>query len=258
MDFLKRRWLESGIEAGDTLLIHSNIKRTLVECRRAGISVSPSGILESFLDALGPGGTLLLPLFNFDFANGSAFDIRTTPSQMGALTEAGRLHKDAIRTGHPIYSFAVIGHRSKEFEGLDNRSGYSEESPFGVLKRMDGKIGVLDLEDQNSMTFYHHVEEVRRVDYRYFKTFAGKYTDARGMASERSYELYVRDIERGVRTDVNPAGELMWSAGLYEGSRPKTGSGLRVVRARSMFDFVGGLIDAGKALGNLYSIENGK
>ena len=100
---LKDRWLRSGIELGDTVLVHSSIKRTLIESRRAGLSISPTEILDSFLDAIGPTGTLLLPLFNFDFTNGVDFDIRNSPSQMGALTEAGRLHKDAVRTGHPIY-----------------------------------------------------------------------------------------------------------------------------------------------------------
>ncbi len=168
---LKDRWLRSGIEPGDTILIHSNIKRTLIELRRSGVAVTPEEILQSFLDALGTQGTLLLPLFSFDFASGVPFDIRTSPSRMGALTEAGRLHKDAVRTGHPIYSFAVIGHHSEAFANLDNESGYAEDSPFGVLRTLNGKIGVLDLEDQNSMTFYHHVEEVMQVDYRYYKTF---------------------------------------------------------------------------------------
>lgn len=255
LEDLKRKWLGAGIEPGDTVLVHSNIKRTLIEFRGAGHVISPDDILQSFLDALGPKGTLLLPLFNFDFASGAPFDIRNTPSRMGALTEAGRLHKEAVRTGHPIYSFAVIGDKSNVFENVDNESGYSEDSPFGILKRLNGKIASLDLDDQNSMTFYHHVEEVKRVDYRYFKSFTASYTDRNGALGEKSYKLYVRDLERGVLTDVNPAGELLWSHGLYKGDRPRIGSGLRVIESRKMFEFVGDLIDQGKALGALYSIE---
>ena len=119
IDELKTRWLDSGIEPGDTVLIHSNIKRTLLECRRAGFSATPQDILNSFLHAVGAKGTILLPLFNFDFAKGSPFDIRSTQSQMGALTEIGRLSSDCVRTGHPIYSFGAIGHKSKEFENVD-------------------------------------------------------------------------------------------------------------------------------------------
>jgi aminoglycoside 3-N-acetyltransferase len=67
--------------------------------------------------------------------------------------------------------------------------------------------------------------------------------------------LFVRNLERGVRTWVDPAGEQLWQAGLYTGDRPQTGSGLRTIRANSMYDFVADLIRAGKAEGLLYRIE---
>lgn len=258
IETLQHRWKSSGLSEGDTVLIHSNIKRTLVEYRRNKISISPRDILESFLDVIGQKGTLILPLFNFDFAKGVPFDMRNSESHMGALTEVGRKFSGAVRTGHPIYSFAIIGYKASEFDGIDNVSGYAEDSPFGVLKRLNGKIGSLDLEDQNSMTFYHHVEEINRVDYRYFKTFSGDYTELSGKTKNKKYDLYVRDIERGVMTDVNPAGELLWEAGLYSGFRPKDGPGLRLINAQAMFNFVERIIDTGKALGTLYLIGDSK
>lgn len=256
IEALTSRWLAAGVEPADTLLVHSSIKRTLGEFRQAGHPISPDDILRSFLEAIGPRGTLLLPLFNFDFAKGVPFDIQHTPSQMGALTEAGRVHKEAVRTGHPIYSFAVIGHQSKDFEQVDNESGYSDDSPFGMLRRMNGKIASLDLDDQNSMTFYHHVEEVKQVDYRYFKTFVSEYRGRDGIWQEKSYKLYVRDIDRGVLTQVNPAGELLWKHGLYRGDMPMTRSGLRVIKCQPMFEFVSDLIERGQALGTLYALAN--
>ena len=63
---------------------------------------------------------------------------------MGAFTEAGRPHKNVVRTSHPVYSFAVIGYRSNEVKDVDNQSGYSDDSPFGIIKRLDGKIASLD------------------------------------------------------------------------------------------------------------------
>lgn len=252
---LKERWLQSGIEPGDTVLLHSDITRTVAGALRAGVFLKPEDVLASFLEALGPKGTLLAPLFNFDFADGAPFDMRTTPSHMGAVTEAARLYDGAVRTGHPMYSFAVIGAKAGEFEGVNNESGYAEDSPFGMLKRMNGKAVILDLEDDYCMTFYHHVEEIKRVPYRYFKPFSGRYTDMSGAAGERTYKLYVRDLEKGVRTKLNPAGEMMWREGLYKGSRPWTGAGLRAINLREMFEFVAGLIDDSKALGTLYIIE---
>ena len=252
---LAHRWRSSGIDPGDTLLVHSSLKRTLTNFSEQGEDISPGLVTESFLDAVGDEGTLLLPLFNFDFTKGVPFDIRSTPSQMGAMTEAGRLMPGAVRTGHPIYSFAVIGANADLFEGVDNFSGYGSDSPFAMLRELDGKIAILDLTDLNSQTFYHHVEEIHDVPYRYHKEFTGLYTDTEGVETERTYGLFVRDIEKGVLTHVDPAGELMWEAGLYSGDRPKENSGLRVVSARMMYDFVADIIDSGRAEGVLYRIE---
>jgi aminoglycoside 3-N-acetyltransferase len=252
---LTEQWQSAGLSTGDVVLLHSNIKRVFRRGLEQGERLTPDEILQSFLEAVGPTGTLLLPLFNFDFAQGVPFDIRSTPSHMGALTEAGRLHPQAVRTGHPIYSFAAVGQQAIQFRGVDNHSGYGSDTPFALLRQLDGKIAVLDLPDQNSMTFYHHVEEMLEVDYRYHKNFTADYTDLAGVTAARTYRLFVRNLERGVRTWVDPAGEQLWQAGLYTGDRPQTGSGLRTIRANSMYDFVADLIRAGKAEGLLYRIE---
>lgn len=252
---LIERWVDSGIEEGDTVLIHSSIRRTLFEFKKSGYQITPDDILVSFLETVGEKGTLLLPAFNFDFTKGVPFDINNTPSHMGSLTEVARLYPGSVRTGHPIYSFVAIGYHAKKFQDLDNQSAYSEESPFGILKQLNGKIAVLDLEDQNSMTFYHHVEEIKQVDYRYFKDFRGQYTDSKGASQQKTYTIFVRDIEKGVITNVNPAGELMWKNGLYKGYKPGVSSGLRIINARRMFEFVSELIDKSMTLNNLYLIE---
>ncbi len=253
-----QNWQRCGVHSGDTVLVHSSLRRTLMEMKRQQEVVSSEDVLDSFLAALGPNGTLLMPLFNFDFPKTKMFDIRHTPSQMGAMTEAARRHPQAIRTGHPIYSFAVIGKNADRFRGIDNQSGYGEDSPFAVLRALDGKIASLDLPDQNSMTFYHHVEEMLGVPYRYFKEFEGEYIDASGQSSHRVYKLFVRDVENGVLTHVDPAGERMWQAGLYKGDRPKIDAGLRTVRAVEMFDFVSEIIHRGEAENTLFKYEGEK
>jgi len=255
LDQLVQDWHRSGLSEGETVLIHTSLRRTLSRYTEQGYAISPKIVLDSFLEALGPNGTLLLPLFNFDFTKGVAFDIRNTPSQMGALTEAGRLHPKAIRTGHPIYSFAAIGKHASRFECVDNFSGYGPDSPFKILRDLDGKIAVLDLPDQHSMTFYHHIEEMHAVSYRFHKEFTGQYIDWDGKESQRTYGLFVRDLEKGVLTHVNPMGELLWKNGLYTGYHPKEDTGLRVISAKEMYSFVSSYIVEGKAKGLLYIIE---
>jgi aminoglycoside 3-N-acetyltransferase len=255
---LSDEWKEAGVRKGDVLLVHSNIKGTLRRYLKRGIKITPQTILDSFLEAVGPKGTLLFPLFNFDFTTGVPFDIRDTPSQMGALTEAARVHSLAVRTGHPIYSFVAIGFAAEKFMGIDNFSGYGYDSPFSLLREMNGRIAVLDLPDQNSMTFYHHVEEMYNVEYRYHKKFTAEYTDHTRNTESKTYGLFVRDIEKRVLTHVNPAGELMWKKGLYSGCRPNEGCGLRTVLAEKMYDFVSNIIIAGEAKNILYRIDGEK
>lgn len=87
---LSQDWVKSGIKSGDTVLIHSDLKTLFRKYRKQEKLFSLQDILESFQIAVGSSGTLLFPLFNFDFTKGVAFDMRRTPSQMGALTEAAR------------------------------------------------------------------------------------------------------------------------------------------------------------------------
>ncbi len=240
----------NGIIDGGVLLVHGSLARTF---KREGCG--PKEVLDEILTQLGPKGTLLLPLFNFDFTSGTPFNFAETPSQMGALAEAGRTWPGAVRTCHPIYGFAAIGAQAEKFCGVDNRSGYGEDSPFAMLREMDGQIAVIDLPDQNAMTFYHHVEEMLAVPYRYHKNFSAPYTNQNGKTSTRTYSIFVRDIEEGVVTSVNRMGERLWSKGLYTGDRPGVGHGMRTIRARPLYDEVASVIESGLAKDFLYEVK---
>ena len=43
------------------------------------------------------------------------------------------------------------------------------------------------------------------MDYRYMKSFKADYTDFAGNTAPAVYMIYVRRIEKGVKTFVNPA-----------------------------------------------------
>lgn len=224
------------------------------EARKKFIAFSTGDLLQTFIDAVGPEGTLLLPLFNFAFCNGETFNRRETPSMMGSLTETARTDPRFKRTRHPIYSFAVTGPYAGEFAKLSNVSAFADDGPFGLLRRLSGKIAVLDLDEQNSMTIHHHTEEIVGVDYRYRKSFTGTYVDDDDSVSERTYEMMVRDELRGVETDANRAGDYLWSRGAYSGHRPGVGTGLRVISAQIVFIEIQKIILDGKAQDYLYSI----
>jgi aminoglycoside 3-N-acetyltransferase len=261
---LAEEWCANGINKNDTVLIHSSLFRTLRRFRQQGIPLEPNDVLVSFQRAVGDEGTIVLPLFlrlklslpNLGFNKDVLFDIRTTPSQMGLLTEVARCHSKAIRTGHPINSFVALGYNAVAFKDIVNFSGYGADSPFAILRALNGKIAVLDLFDQNSMTFYHHVEEMENVDYRHHITFQVLYRGFDGEPIERSFGLFVRKLHWNVVTYVEPMGERLWELGFYHGNRPGKGSGLRVISANALYDATADVIRSGKSLGMLYRIEN--
>ncbi len=207
-DDLVAAFRATGLESGDTLLVHSSYKSL------GGVDGGPQTVIDALLAVLGTAGTLIMPTFNFDFCKGVPWDTRSTPSHMGAITNMVREHPEARRVFHPIYSFAVLG-KQAEFLTRDRyKSSYERKSLFGKLRELDGKIMVVGLSYTNSMTFFHHVEEMEGVDYRYMKAFTGLITDENGKTYEDTFTMLVRDVDNGVITEVDPMGELMESAGI--------------------------------------------
>jgi len=197
-----------GVDSGDSLIVHSNISSLLES------DMTVPGIIKQLFEAVGDEGTLAFPNFNFGWCEGKGFDYRRTPSEMGFLTEWARRDSRFVRTAHPVYSFSVAGRGQADFTGYDGPNAYGIGSGFDVLHRLGGKILVMGLPWDQSMTFFHYVEEQQRVPYRYFKPFVGMYCDAEGEVSKREYFLYVRDLEAGVETYLEDAERHFLEKGL--------------------------------------------
>jgi len=75
---------------------------------------------------------------------------------------------------------------------------------------------VIGLLYNDSMTFFHHVEEMEGVDYRYQKEFTGLVTDENGCTTEETFTMLVRDLDKGIQTRVDPMGNLMEEAGVIK------------------------------------------
>lgn len=249
-------WENSGLQSGDAVLVHSSMRRAFRFLVANNVEPSPGLVIESLLSQVGPDGTIIFPLFNFDFPVTKSFSMLTTPSQMGVITEFARLNYEGFRTGHPIYSFFAIGARAEQFKDINNKSGYGPDSPFAKLLDLNGKIASVDLEDQDSMTIYHFIEERMNVNYRYHKKFQGKYEGLDGSISTQEYSLFVRDLDKGVITDVNRMGEILWDERLYMGLRPGVGNGMRTISVKQIVTRTEKEILEGRASQTLYSIQN--
>ena len=199
-----------GVEEGDTLLVHSSYKSL------GAVDGGPQIVINALESVLGEDGTLVMPTFNFDFNKGTPWDVRLTPSKMGVLTELVRNNPRAKRVFHPFYSFAILGKHAEMLGSLRYKSSYERNSVFGKLRDLDGKIMVIGLSYTNSMTFFHHIEQMEGVDYRFLKQFTGEVTDWDGTTKVDTFEMLVRDIDKGVITEVNPMGELMEKEGIIK------------------------------------------
>ncbi len=219
-----------GVEQGDTLLVHSSYKSF------GGVEGGPQTVIDALLDVLGEEGTLIMPTFNFDFCKGKPWDVRSTPSHMGILTELVRQDPRSKRVFHPIYSFAILGKHADFLTRERYKSSYGANSVFAKLRQLDGKIMVIGLRYNDSMTFFHHVEEMEGVDYRYMKEFTGLVTDEDGNTYEDTFTMLVRDIERGVHTMVDPMGALMEEAGMIT-VRQIGAAKVSLMKANEVYEF---------------------
>jgi aminoglycoside 3-N-acetyltransferase len=257
--YLADDWRVSGVQEGDTLLLHSDLTRLAFKWfKKTKIKITPGVVIDSFLLALGEKGTFLLPAFNFtSFTEDAYFDIRNTPSRMGVLTEEARKRNEFERTAHPIHSFLVAGFKKNIYLKSKNQSSFGFDSPAGIMHRENAKYAALAVEDGRSVSFYHYVEEIysELIDYRYHKVFTGTYIDRDGGKSIREYSMFVRKSD-DITSDNDELGEFLWDQNIYKGSRPTQGTLLRVANMVDVFDALKDLIKKGKA--SQYLIKKNK
>ena len=89
--FMKDYLIKGGLQKGDKVLLHSNLKYLIKSLLNKKIIFNIDNIIDSILEFLGHKGTLVVPTFNFDFCHEKPFSFLDTKSQMGILSEALRI-----------------------------------------------------------------------------------------------------------------------------------------------------------------------
>lgn len=125
-----------GITNGDAIQVHSSLSAF------GYVEGGAKTVVDALLQLVGTTGTVMVPTFNHGTAE--VFDINTTPSTNGAITEALRKRPAAKRSFHPTHSYAVIGPLAKELtaEHFDLVT-FDQRSPLGKLASAGGKIVLL-------------------------------------------------------------------------------------------------------------------
>ncbi|MBR2186044.1 MAG: hypothetical protein IJ857_01765, partial [Lachnospiraceae bacterium] len=85
MDYVPLRKIPEyfGLKKDDSVWIASDVKTLLYTCIENGEKGDMNELIDGIIDIIGPGGTILIPTFNWDFCEGKAFDIRKSPCRTG-------------------------------------------------------------------------------------------------------------------------------------------------------------------------------
>lgn len=206
---LSQDLLSNSLEAinilpGDNLLIHSAIQ--FLGFPVGGLKM----IYESLLSLVTAQGTLAVPVFTFEFANGLEYHPATSASKnMGIFSEFIRKLPGSQRTAHPMQSLAIVGHYATELASRDTPGAFDNGSAFERMLDLDFKCLLLGA-TINACSIIHYSEQRAKVPYRYWKNFSGLID-----GQEKTYRMYARKLELDPQLDLSPIqqrleAEVLW------------------------------------------------
>jgi aminoglycoside 3-N-acetyltransferase len=200
-----------GVRSGDVLMVHPALRP---------FGYVPGGtetIIQGLLAVLGPSGTLLMPALTFATVTpqNPVFDVRTTPSCVGAIAEAFRLKTETSRSLHPTHSVCALGPLAEDLLSphIKDVTPCGQHSPFTRLPGFNGKILMLacSLIYNTSM---HAIEELVEPPYLYDPPIVYTLTDEQGQTFQREY---IPHNFRGWRQRYDRAAEVMVKPALRSG-----------------------------------------
>lgn len=166
-----------GVEPGGVLLVHSSL---------SAMGQVPGGaqsVVAGLCEALGESGTLLMPTLSYATVGPGRpwFDVRQTPSCVGAITEYFRQRPDTRRSIHPTHSVCGLGPQADAMLGEHHHdhSPCGPHSPFSKLRDAGGQILMLGC-GLRPNTSFHAIEEIVQPPYLFKGSFDCKVTLADG------------------------------------------------------------------------------
>lgn len=143
-------------------------------------------VIEALVEGVGERGTLLMPAMSGE----QPFDVHTSPSTVGTVTERFRSWPGVKRSVHPTHSVCGLGPATDELicAHIEQPTALGPESPWGRLARLpEGHVLLLGC-DQDRNTLLHCAEEA--VDAPYLNSIQRDYLDARGVRRTKTLEKY--------------------------------------------------------------------
>jgi aminoglycoside 3-N-acetyltransferase len=209
------------IRKGDVLFVSSDITNLVINVfKETKQSPDLNWIIDCLIEKMGPDGTILVPTYNWGFCKDITFDWKNTKSQVGVLGDACLKRPEFKRTKHPIYSFAVSGKDKDYLCALDYESSFGEDSVFGYLDKRHAKNLFIDVRPAACYTFKIYAEQMcaSYVPYRFTKYFTADYKDENGEVTTRTYSMFVRHLDKDVKSALHLMEKDFLSEGLIKES----------------------------------------
>jgi aminoglycoside 3-N-acetyltransferase IV len=148
-----------GVEAGGVLLVHTSFRAV------RPIDGGPRGLIDALREALGDGGTLVMPSWTGE--DNAPFDPATTPAapDLGVVADMFWRLPGVARSAHP-FAMAALGPQAKRIvSGPLPLPPHIPESPVGRVHDLDGQVLLLGV-GHDSDTTLHLAELLAGVPYR--------------------------------------------------------------------------------------------
>jgi FkbH-like protein len=187
------------------LVIHSSLPA--LRPRSDNLKWRVLGAIRHLIDS---GITVAVPAFTFSFCQGKPYH-HMAPSETGLLADWLLTLRGAVRTHHPIYSFAACGPLSRRLFDCANATTFGADSSFALFEELDALIMMLGAE-WRYCTQFHRYEEERQVAYRCYKDFEGVADYGIGKESA-SARMFVRDLRINAQNDWSRVESALRSEG---------------------------------------------
>jgi aminoglycoside 3-N-acetyltransferase len=160
-----RGFVSVGARPGDLLLYHGSLSSM------GHVVGGPGTVIAGALQAVAPTGTVAMPTLWFCPADPPRrpenFDLATSPSYVGALSEAMRTDPRSLRSHHFSHSVSAIGPGAAALTADHGAAGespspwnykaFADASPWGRLYAGDGLYGFIGV-TMRVCTMKHYIE----------------------------------------------------------------------------------------------------
>ena len=134
---------------------------------------------------------ILIPTFTYSFCQKKFFSVRKTISEVGDFSKSCHKIKKFTRSINPIFSFNTYNFKN-DLKFIDHNKCFGINSIFDYFQKKKGRIIVLGTSFQKSVTFLHHIEEIKQVSYRYYKNFSGIVVNEKNEKKNFEIKYFVR------------------------------------------------------------------